>query len=963
MADVTGTGSNDILNLNGTVQHLTMTITNSYSGKSLFIDDDYHVNSSSYEGLAGIDTLLMTNLGDAFFITNNVGVQMIFNVETMIAGAGGDVIKLDHETIVLGDMTIDGGVANDILWANAGNDLIRGAAGNDIIDGGPGNDNILGQGDNDTISGGAGADWLQGGDGDDTLEYFVDGVWNAGYSTINLYTGEEADLSNLSRTHDTFSGGNGADIVTMTAGNDALVLDDPVSPRHVSTVGARVADVEFIYAGAGNDIVNLSSATYAYGNAIVYGGDGNDVLWTGAGDDVLKGEDGDDRLHGGDGNDILGGGAGADHVDGGAGDDTLLFSGNEDTYVGGAGADTLVLRDGGDSVTFNGVNLSGIETIAGGDGNDTVMLDHVTAYGDVTVTGGAGNDHIRSASGNDLLQGGDGDDTIFGNLGDDRVEGGAGNDILYGGNEDIGTAPVTHSHDFTGGGVNFPELTERQDLDSSEDAALGIAAGDLRVDYATTATITFVESGAGYKNSLGFYSISANGTMQAVDMAFAHVKAAMQGQTYEVTLPGAPDTDFGFFIIADGYSNNGGYAGVDFNTGTLSFIYGYGTAGERAATIYDNAADINLVYTNGATTRLLNGPVYHTTERGGSLSLNPDGKEHVVSGLVAPEGEQHSLSFSAAAFTGNPTSFMHDGITISTDAGYLTYGAEGAGGKVGIRAASSDTKVNEGETLEVRFDHDAATVDLVLSNVESHSSKPYGLDIAVYLNGDTANPVMVEINTNNGTFAGGKFHLSLDAADFGGMITGVDLYSSTNSSLRNISFWLNDVTTTGPAPAADTGTLRIGFEDLPCLGDEDYNDVVFDISIAPVSVAGTPGQAGDDVLIGGTGSDTLYGGGGADDFVFTHLDDGVDNVMDFRLSDGDRLNITDILENYDPLSQAVTDFVRLTQQGADTVLEVNADGAGADFTAAAIIHGGTGGADLAALINAGALVMDQSLTA
>ena len=943
MADVTGTGGNDLLTFNGVVQQLTMTITNAYSGKTLLIDDEFNVNTSSYEGLTGIDTLLMSNRGDAIFLTNNAGVQMVFNIETIVAGAGGDVIKLDDATITLGDMTIDGGAADDILWANAGNDVIRGLTGNDIIDGGPGNDNAQGGADNDTINGGAGADWLQGGDGNDALEYWVDGIWAAGYSTFNGYSGEEAVLTGLNNTYDTFHGGNGADAIEMTAGNDALVLDDPVSPRHASTGGARVTGVETINAGAGDDIVNLSSGTYAYGDVTVNGGDGEDILWTGAGNDTLDG------------------GAGHDHLHGGAGDDTLHFSGNEDIYDGGAGADTLVLRAGGDNVTFDGANLASVETINGGDGDDTVMLDHAAAYGDISVNGGAGDDYVYSNAGNDTLSGGDGGDTLYGNGGDDRLEGGAGDDILYGGNG-ASIPASSYSHDFTGGGVNFPTLTERQDLDAGEEASLGIAAGDLAVDYATTATITFVESGAGYKNSLGFYSISANGTMQAVEMAFAHVKAAMQGQTYEVSLPGAPDTDFGFFIIADGYSHNTGYAGIDFTTGTLSFVYGYNTAGERAATIYDNAADIKLVYTNGSVEQVLNGPVYHTTERGGSLSLNPDGKEHVVSGLIAPEGEQHSLSFDAGAFNGQPASYAHDGITISTDAGYLTYGAEGAGGKVGIRGAHNDTKINTGETLEIRFDHDAAKVDLVLSNVESHNSKPYGLDIAIYLDGDLSNPVLVEINTSHGTFAGGKFYLSLDAADFGGMITGLDLFSATNSSLRNISFWLNDVTTTGPAGAADDGTLRIGFEDLPCLGDEDYNDVVFDLSVAPKTVAGTPGQPGDDVLIGGAGSDTLYGGGGADDFVFTHLNDGVDTVMDFILAEGDRLNITDILEGYDALTDVLADFVRLTQQGADTVLEINADGAGSDFAAAAIINGGLGGAALADLINAGALVADQSLT-
>ncbi|MBU0858404.1 MAG: hypothetical protein KJ667_00565, partial [Alphaproteobacteria bacterium] len=572
MADITGTNGNDILVFNGMVQQLTMTITNAYSGQSLFIDDEYNNNQSSYEGMAGIDVLTMSSQGDAIFITNSVGVQMLFNIEQILAGQGGDLIVLAHETIELGNVIVDGGAGDDIVWSNIGDDLLRGLGGNDIIDGGPGNDNIQGLNDNDILNGGADADWLQGGNGNDVLEFYADAVWGAGAGTVNVITGEIADLEGLNRSFDTFDGGANNDALTMTGGDDALVLDDPVSARHASTSGARIVAVEVIDGGAGNDVINLTSATYAYGNVTIYGGAGHDVLWSGAGHDVLDGGIGDDRLHGGEGHDILSGGTGTDQLDGGIGDDTLVFSVDDvdgtgrgvtfDTYVGGAGTDTLLMGAGDDAFAFDGTNLNGVEIIAAGLGHDHINLDHATAYGNVTVDAGAGDDYVRASSGDDLLLGGDGDDTLFGNLGNDRVEGGAGNDILYGGDEGSVT---TLTHQFNGA-VAFPTLTELQALSQAEEAALGLADGDLSVAYTTTATIKFVESGAGYKNSLGYYNIAADGTMQAVEMAFSHVKAAMQGQTYDVTLPGAPDTDFGFFIIADGYSHNNNYSGVNFAT-------------------------------------------------------------------------------------------------------------------------------------------------------------------------------------------------------------------------------------------------------------------------------------------------------------------------------------------------------------------------------------------------------------
>jgi Ca2+-binding RTX toxin-like protein len=74
--------------------------------------------------------------------------------------------------------------------------------------------------------------------------------------------------------------------------------------------------------------------------------------------------------------------------------------------------------------------------------------------------------------------------------------------------------------------------------------------------------------------------------------------------------------------------------------------------------------------------------------------------------------------------------------------------------------------------------------------------------------------------------------------------------------------------------AGDDGALRLSFEDLPSRwSDDDFNDVVIDLSFAPatetVLVTGDDndvlfGEEGDDTLIGGYGDDTLDGGNGND---------------------------------------------------------------------------------------------------
>jgi Ca2+-binding RTX toxin-like protein len=170
-----------------------------------------------------------------------------------------------------------------------------------------GDETILGTSGNDTLSGGTGTDWVQGDAGDDTLGYAIDGTWSRRYVAKNVGSpghtgsGEVARIAGKGRSFDRFAGGEGADRLIGTAQDDALFLDDRYSPA--PQAGARLAGIEQIDAGDGDDVIDLTSTQYAYGAVTLLGGEGNDVLWASAGDD---------RLDGGPGNDQLDGGAGAD---------------------------------------------------------------------------------------------------------------------------------------------------------------------------------------------------------------------------------------------------------------------------------------------------------------------------------------------------------------------------------------------------------------------------------------------------------------------------------------------------------------------------------------------------------------------------------------------------------------------------------------------------------------------------
>ncbi|MEZ0226308.1 MAG: polysaccharide lyase family 7 protein [Alphaproteobacteria bacterium] len=122
------------------------------------------------------------------------------------------------------------------------------------------------------------------------------------------------------------------------------------------------------------------------------------------------------------------------------------------------------------------------------------------------------------------------------------------------------------------------------------------------------------------------------------------------------------------------------------------------------------------------------------------------------------------------------------------------------------------------------------------------------------------------------------------------------------------------------------------------------------------------GGEGTDSLYGRAGSDKLYGGAGADTFVFMAGDykQGKDTVADFSLSQGDRIDLSDVLHgHYDPLTDALTDFVKITSGSSSSTVSVDLDGAGRVYgwVQMATLSGATGLTDEALLANDGNLIV------
>lgn len=219
-------------------------------------------------------------------------------------------------------------------------------------------------------------------DGHDNLFFAMPvGQWGTGIAAQHLGDGtwggtlEIVSLTGKNRFSTVFTGSDDATTLFLTddANGDVFFLDDIYTANGSD---ARIRKMSEIQAGAGDDIVDLTSARFAYEEhaskqLTVRGGDGNDILWGNAGHNIMFGDDGNDRIYGGSDNDVLIGGTGNDTMLGGGGDDIFCYGSSFDW-----GSDTITQLSGGtvtlylDGIDRNDCSISG-STLTWNDGTHT----------------------------------------------------------------------------------------------------------------------------------------------------------------------------------------------------------------------------------------------------------------------------------------------------------------------------------------------------------------------------------------------------------------------------------------------------------------------------------------------------------------------------------------------------------------------------------------------------------------
>ena len=608
--------------------------------------------------------------------------------------------------------------------------------------------------------------------------------------------------------------------------------------------------------------------------------------------------------------------------------------------------DDIIVGNDADN-TINGQR--GRDTMLGGLGNDTYYIDNVADI--ASENAGEGTDTIISSVSFDLLasaafvenltltggtvngSGTDDDNTIIGSAGKNTLTGLLGNDVLISG----GGADVLIGGD--GDDVYYITVATTQIFEN---------AGEGTDTVNTTVKLTL---GAELENLIlgGTGAVAVTGNALDNEMTGNSVKNTLSGLTGNDTLSGGGGNDV--LLGGDDDDTLDGGDGLDTMNGGLGADAMAGGLGDDLY-IVDDAGDT-------------------VTENGG------EGTDHV----------QSSVTF---ALTGAAA-----GVERLTLTGLLNINATGnalnntltgnAGSNTLDGGAGADTMLggagNDFYVMDSSFDviKDTGGIDTVLTDITIdfpgyHYLVP-GIE-NITLTG--AGNVNARGGTGANVLTGNTGDNTLDG------FTGSDTMIGGLGNDTYIVDAAGDIVSELAAEGTDTvistvtHTLSANVENLTLLnngngtGNADNNVITGGNGANTLSgLAGNDtligglggdtllGGLDDDILIGGAGADKLTGGAGSDTFVFDlpPAQGGIDTITDFVSGVGnDVLDIADVLVGY---TGTVTDFVQITQVGANTIIKVDANGlaGGSSFVQIATLTGVNLGTDEAALVASGNLVV------
>ncbi len=750
-----------------------------------------------------------------------------------------------------------------------------------------------------------------------------------------------------------------------------------------------------IYGGDGNDTLHGLA-----GGDILHGGSGNDTLYGDEGDDILDPGTGGNFVYGGTGNDtyVFGGGTDVYSEVGASGSDTILMP------SGVSSGDLSFARtiNGGDNLFITVGSLGTIEIknfFAPDTGHTTNSIESITfadtttlglsSLTSLTTYGTDGADAIQgaytTADLNDTVFGYGGNDVITTRGGDDYLDGGAGNDVLKGGS----------GNDTYAASPGFDTI---QDDSGSLDTILmpaGITADDIHLlrhsNAATTLEITI--DGLGQINVLNQFNGSGIEQIELADNSTidltTHVIETVGtsgNDTINGILAGASTND-----VIDGREGNDamyGGSGNDmyiFSVGTDTIsdtagtdVLSFGAAWTPGDISVYRDAGTNLVFSdgNGNSTTILS-QYYNSLYSVESAHFSDNTTWNLLTMQIETHGTSGADNISAVSvgnqneiiygYGGNDS--IHGGtgnnVLYGGDGNDFLYGNSGsdildggAGNDTLYGANGDDTYVfSAGSDIIV---DDTGGIDTLAVhgsiNFEDLALTTSGYNLIVTQSSTGDNMTILDYFWGSGTYRvetltfDDGFHIDLGSYSGWHSVSGT--YNAGNGGETDIGSSGADTITGGSGDDVIVGMVGNdnihGGDGNDQIRGGDGNDTLYGGNGADTLWGGNGadtlyGDAGNDLLYGGDGADTITGGTGADTFAFqsTTAFSASDTITDFTASDGDKIDIRDLLVGYDPLTSLITDFVHVTASGSNAVLSVDANGTtgGASFTQIATLTG------------------------
>ena len=943
------------------IENLVITGTGNFNGTGNAIDNVItgNIGNNTLDGAVGNDTLI-GGAGDDYYVVDatldivsenaSEGTDSVSSSATFTLAANVENLVLTGGTAIDGtgnasDNTITGNSGVNVLTGLGGNDTLSGLAGADTMIGGLGDDYYVVDNIGDVVSEnvGEGTDTVSS-NATFTLSGNIENLVLTGTANING-TGDAGDnvitgnsgINTLTGNdgNDTLDGGLGADIMIGGIGNDTYIVNvsgDVVSENAVGGIDTIITNATYVLGG---NIENLILS----GTAAINGtGD--------AGVNVITGNSAVNMLSGLGGDDTLDGGAGADNMNGGLGNDLFIVDNIGDKVTEGTAGGTDTVRS---SVSFTlaanveNLTLTGTANInATGNADANILFGN---SGNNTLNGGAGADFMNGGAGNDVY--------ILDNLLDIVADSSGIDTIQVNFNADLNNVAYTDIENIILTGTTAINATGNASANTltGNSGVNTLTGGDGDDVYYASSNDVIVELATGGNDTL---YVTITGTF----VIPAFVENVIFGGTGGGNATG--NNDVNTFVGGAGNNTLDGGGGADvLSGGKGSDVY-----------IADNTGDIVIEGIGEGT---------DTVRATASYTLSANVENLVLLGTGSIDGTGNNLNNTITGNTGNNTL---DGGT-GTDrliggAGNDTYIIDN------IRDVIVDASGNDTVMTGITYTLQAGLENLTLTGTSD-------------VNG-TGNTLVNILTGNSGanTLDGGAANDTLFGGDGNDVLkggTGADVMNGGDGNdtytVDNINDLIIDVTgegtdsltTTVNYTLSSTAEIEVitlgGTTALNFTGSDSDNTITGNAAVNSIDGGGgndilsglagndiLSGGLGDDILTGGAGADRMTGGGGADTFIFESASAllNVDTITDFNVvTDNDVLDLSDVLTGvYDPLTDVLSDYVRILDSGANSIVQIDIDGFGvgtAAWKTVAILQGINGLTGAQALVDSGNLIV------